>query len=34
MEEEVEVDGWRAKENMRDELREGKIKILVLIMIG
>jgi len=22
MEEEVEVDGWRARENMRDELRE------------
>jgi len=22
VEEEVEVDGWRARENMRDELRE------------
>jgi len=22
MEEEVEVDGWRTRENMRDELRE------------
>jgi len=33
MDEQVEVDGW-SKESMSDELREGKINILVLIMIG
>jgi len=32
MEKEIEVDGWRARENIRGELREGKIRILVLII--